>query len=219
MTKDELTKLRHLVLEETNRRNESNNLLKIKEVEDFVNLIQENYLSLFSNEYPEVIRKFMVYIENKNIERYLELSRDHLGEVLSTDPWSILKPYLDKHRIEQTNGIYVCTGYYANVEKTIYTEEEIFSIPFNRFYSCANLFREYKNIENKIKVKAPVFKRDGIATSNFEDNNIVLNPYNKADQENGFEEVRRLFFNTSLEKGQEEAKKLVLSRYPQLNKR
>ena len=219
MTKDELIKLRHLVLEETNKRNESNNLLNIKEVQEFVKLIEDNYMTLFSNEYPEVIRKFMVFIGNRKIERYLELSRENFGEILSTEPWDIIKPYLEHNRIEQTNGIYVCTDYFAVVEKTMYTDSETFSIPFNKFYSCAKLVREYKDIENKVKIKSRVFKRDGIATSIFEEENIVINPHNKSEEENGYEEVRREFFNNTLEKGQEEAKKLLLTKYPQMNKR
>ena len=55
-----------------------------------------------------------------------------------------------------------------------------------------------------------------IVTSEFERNNIVLNPYNKSDNNNGYEEVRRDFFENTLKYGEEESKKLLLEKYPRL---
>ncbi len=43
---------------------------------------------------------------------------------------------------------------------------------------------------------------------------IILNPYNSSKKENGYEEVRKDFFETAIAKGQSSAKKLILSKYP-----
>ena len=50
----------------------------------------------------------------------------------------------------------------------------------------------------------------------FENENIILNPYNTSTNRNGYDEVKMDFFKTSIEKGQAKAKKLVLSKYPRL---
>ncbi len=50
----------------------------------------------------------------------------------------------------------------------------------------------------------------------FENDNIILNPYNTSTNRNGYDEVKMDFFKTSIEKGQAKAKKLILTKYPRL---
>ena len=60
-------------------------------------------------------------------------------------------------------------------------------------------------------------KKDGrYLISEIKDKFIVLNPYNSSKNNNGFEEVQRDFFMSAIESGQPKAKKLVLSKYPQM---
>ena len=50
----------------------------------------------------------------------------------------------------------------------------------------------------------------------FENENIILNPYNTSNNRNGYDEVKYDFFETALKNGQAKAKKLVLSKYPRI---
>jgi len=52
--------------------------------------------------------------------------------------------------------------------------------------------------------------------NSIEKNNIVLNPYNSENNENGYAEVREKFFIAAIEKGQGKAKKLILEQYPRM---
>ena len=42
----------------------------------------------------------------------------------------------------------------------------------------------------------------------FENENIILNPYNTSNNRNGYDEVKMDFFKTSIEKGQAKVKNL-----------
>lgn len=55
-----------------------------------------------------------------------------------------------------------------------------------------------------------------LLATEFEEKNIVLNPYNSAKNKNGYEEVREKFFMTAIEKGQGKAKKLILTQYSRI---
>ena len=51
-------------------------------------------------------------------------------------------------------------------------------------------------------------------TSELRKKYTILNPYNSSKNQNGYEEVRKDFFETAITKGQTSAKKLILSKYP-----
>lgn len=53
-----------------------------------------------------------------------------------------------------------------------------------------------------------------VLTSELRQKYTILNPYNSSKNQNGYEEVRKDFFETAITKGQTSAKKLILSKYP-----
>lgn len=53
-----------------------------------------------------------------------------------------------------------------------------------------------------------------LLTSELRQKYTILNPYNSSKNQNGYEEVRKDFFETAITKGQPSAKKLILSKYP-----
>ena len=50
----------------------------------------------------------------------------------------------------------------------------------------------------------------------FEDNNIVLNPYNTNVNSNGYYEVKTDFFINAIKDGQTKSKRLLLSKYSRI---
>lgn len=53
-----------------------------------------------------------------------------------------------------------------------------------------------------------------LLTSELRQKYTILNPYNSSKNQNGYEEVRKDFFETAITKGQPIAKKFILSKYP-----
>ena len=57
---------------------------------------------------------------------------------------------------------------------------------------------------------------NGILCRDFEEENIVLNPYGTYKDMNGYQEVRQDFFYEAIKKGQPKAKEYVLKKYKRL---
>ena len=80
--------------------------------------------------------------------------------------------------------------------------------------------REYWNVESGLvsyACRIDDFNREERTADYFERKNIVLNPYDKRGNNwNGYEEVKRMFWENTLKYGQEESIKLLLKKYPRL---
>lgn len=183
MKKSELTKLRTIYLQELER------LTRIKEL-----------------------------LSEEKCKELIELSKIDINEFKDIDRLKILQDVLQNFKITETNGIYVCTGTYitdCNIcyEDTTWYEK---AVPFNAEYAE---YRYYNDIENNRMVIAytkPEFFRSynpKIITSEFEQTNIVLNPYNLNENDNGFDEVRNEFFMNCINLGQAKSKKLIIEKY------
>ena len=184
MLKSELMELRKMYQDELDRRNE---LLKLLQTEE--------------------------------VKAYLKLSGEQTPSVKEIDIYKIIKEYLKKYKIQQTNDIYICTNavYY-------YTEcswgERTTRITINpNIDSKETLDRKYKNIENGTTISATTDKRRvnlyaSCLCSDFKQQHIVLNPYNTCENENGYAELRNMFFANAIKYGEPESLKLLLQKYP-----
>ena len=182
MRRNELIKLRNLVVQEKQRRE------RIKEL--LANPLIQEYLRITSTEYKD--------LDESNITEILE-------QILSS------------FEITKTNGIYVCTSAYYIDCDICYEETNYYSRNVNINSKYAE-HRVYTDIESGQTIKG--HKEDDHygrpLMRDFENENIILNPYNTSNNRNGYDEVKMNFFKTSIEKGQAKARKLILSKYPRL---
>ncbi len=186
MKKSELTKLRSQLLEETQRRKRVNELL-----------------------------------ENELIQEFLKLSNVNIRKLKDDDKLAIIHSILRNFTISETNGIYICTGTFYTDYDICYEDTNYYSRETD-FDSKYAEYRTYCDIEDG-KTRRASIKLDDLerryhelSTREFEEKNIVLNPYNSSDKGNGYSEVRDKFFMTAIDQGQAKAKKLILREYPRM---
>lgn len=207
MKKTELIKLKKLLEQETTRRNRINELLSS-------NLIQE----------------------------FLSLNNLNIYELQTEDTWLILKELLKEFQITESNGILVCTGSYITNCSICYQETNYYDqeVSFDSEYIKYQTFQDIETskihtaycdsyIKRIIEEGAKCYNREIVTPSEFchktygrylvselMEKYTILNPYNSSKNHNGFTEVQKDFFITSIEKGQPKAKKLILAKYPQM---
>lgn len=206
MTQNELIALKRLLKKEQNRRKRINELLS-----------------------------------NDLIQEFLLLNNLDIDKLESEDRWLILEELLKEFKITETNGILVCTNSFCS-ELRIHRETERYSQEVS-FDSELVEYQFFKDIEtDKIHVgyteeyiqrmiseehfyshRATMTpseychdKYGRCLVSELLEKYTVLNPYNKSENSNGFYEVKKDFFETSIKDGQPKAKKLVLSKYPRM---
>ena len=180
MKKEELLKLKELIINETNRRKRINELL-----------------------------------DNKLVKEYFELTNKKQDKI-TEEELEILKYILNDFKVTKTNGIYVCTcairtDYHICYEETEYYSEYI-DINSNKAEK-----KRYVNIESNEDVIGTIEKEDNRPLiSEFERNNIVLNPYNTSENSNGFYEVKNEFFMNCIKYGNIKSKNMILKKYKRL---
>ena len=157
--------------------------------------------------------KINYLLQNKEVIEYLKLCKLLPPEIEIKDIYEIIKPYLNQINISKTNEIYVCTGAFIN---SFTPNLEPMHLSINYTYAD---FRTYKNIENGHTIKAFTDKKlikkyKCESCIQFEQKNIILNPYNKYLYDNGYEEIRKMFFENSIKYSQEQSLKLLLQKYP-----
>ena len=155
---------------------------------------------------------------NDLVKEYLEITKTLVNELDSNDIRGILSNILSSFEIKETNGIYVCTSA-CYVDYDICYEETYTYTKYTEIDSKLAESKIYTDIESgKSIVAVDSLKKpyDRLLFSNFENNNIVLNPYNTCKNNNGYAEVRMDFFETCLKDGQAKGKKLVLAKYPRI---
>ena len=139
-----------------------------------------------------------------------------LEDYQSDDIDGIVAKILSSFKVTETNGIYVCVLSYFEDWRVCYEETMISNVIVN-ISSPMSEYRLYRNIEDESQVMA--YKGNSSeypSFSDFESNNIILNPYNDSDENNGYDEVRPFFFKTCISNSQEKTKKLLLEKYPRL---
>lgn len=204
MKPSELIKLKKLLQQETKKRNRMN--------------------ELFNN---EIIQEFILLNE-------INLNPPE------TDKYVILNELLKKFEITESNGILVCIGNYLPIREIIYQETNCYEkkVEFDNEYIH---YQKFKDIETNRIYKAYTdsyiqksFEKDSYyryyltpseycyklfnkyLVSELKEKYTILNPYNTIKNDNGFNEVRKDYFITSIEQGQTKAKQLILKKYPQM---
>ncbi len=135
------------------------------------------------------------------------------------DDYELLTKILEKFKIMETNRVYVCTdAFYYGFEK----DEDSLNSPFSKLDISIYDKRLYQDIESGKQILGCTDRDDCFSFSNrvydedFKNENIILNPYNTRKNKNGYEEVRRYFWENALKYGQSKSKKLLLAKYPRL---
>ena len=157
-------------------------------------------------------------LESDLVQEYIELTNAKVNKLDSNNIREILKQILFSHSITKTNEIYVCTSAYYMDYEIIYqdTIDYTKNVEINSHRATHKI---YTDIESGEKISA-TNKLDnngqGQLISTFEQNHIVLNPYNTHQNWNGYYDVKLDFFETAIKDGQAKAKKLVLTKYPRI---
>lgn len=182
-------------------------------------------------------------LKEDNVLEYLKLNGMNLERMQIEDTWSIIKELLKNIEITETNSILVHTSNYMLECKICYEETDYYRLPVP-FNDNNTEYQTFRNIEtgkiytscsydyvksefdsNDYKYRFPnkpnmtlnefcLELHNRLLTSELRQKYTILNPYNSSKNQNGYEEVRKDFFETAITKGQPSAKKLILSKYP-----
>lgn len=182
-------------------------------------------------------------LQENNVLEYLKLNGINPERLQIEDKWSIIKELLKNIEITETNGILVHTNNYKYGCNICYEETDYYRI-FVPFDDSETEYQTFRNIEtgkiytscsddyvksefdsNDYKYRFPnkpnmtlsefcLKLHNRLLTSELMKKYTILNPYNSSKNQNGYEEVRKDFFETAITKGQPSAKKLILSKYP-----
>lgn len=182
-------------------------------------------------------------LKEDNVLEYLKLNGMNLERMQIEDTWSIIKELLKNIEITETNSILVHTSNYMLECKICYEETDYYRlpVPFNDnkteyqtfrnietgkiYTSCSDDYVKSEFDSNDYKYRFPnkpnmtlnefcLELHNRLLTSELRQKYTILNPYNSSKNQNGYEEVRKDFFETAITKGQPIAKKFILSKYP-----
>ncbi len=163
----------------------------------------------------ERILRINELLQNENVIEFLKLKGID-EQLLTIDEWEIIKKILEDYKIIETNGIYVCTGAFYEDCNICYQETTYYTRAVDLFSELA-LYRSYRDIESGVVkhayLNANEMGESVVLTKDFEQENIVLNPYSTNKNKNGYDEVRKTFFIEAIKNGQPKAKQLILNRY------
>lgn len=157
-------------------------------------------------------------LKNELVMEYLEITKTNPVDLDINNIKEIISKILSSFTITKTNSIYVCTSaWYTDwevcYEKTNYYSKEV---NINSEYAEHKVYTDIESGECIGSSKESSNSDRRQLVSNFEQNNIVLNPYNTCNNRNGYEEVKFDFFETALKDGQAKTKKIVLTKYPRI---
>lgn len=182
-------------------------------------------------------------LKEDNVLEYLKLNGMNLERMQIEDTWSIIKELLKNIEITETNSILVHTSNYMLECKICYEETDYYRLPVplndnnteyqtfrnietGKIYtSCSDDYVKSEFDSNDYKYRFPnkpnmtlnefcLELHNRLLTSELRQKYTILNPYNSSKNQNGYEEVRKDFFETAITKGQPIAKKFILSKYP-----
>ena len=182
-------------------------------------------------------------LKEDNVLEYLKLNGINIERMQIEDTWSIIKELLKNIEITETNSILVHTSNYMLECKICYEETDYYRLPVplndnnteyqtfrnietGKIYtSCSDDYVKSEFDSNDYKYRFPnkpnmtlnefcLELHNRLLTSELRQKYTILNPYNSSKNQNGYEEVRKDFFETAITKGQPIAKKLILSKYP-----
>lgn len=179
-------------------------------------------------------------LSNNLIHEFILLNDLDINELELDDKWHILNEILKEFPITESNGILVLFKSYITACKICYEDTDYYQeeVEFNNPYIEYQTFKDVETnkvytayldnyIQSKVEEENRYYPAIKMSISEYCHKYykrrlvselikkfIVLNPYNFRENNNGFDEVRKDFFETAINKGQSTAKKLILSKYP-----
>ena len=210
MKREELIKLKKMYNQELERRTRINQLLKEDNVLEYLKLNGMNLERMQIEDTWSIIKELLKNIEITETNSILVHTSNYMLECKmcyeETDYYRLPVPFNDNKTEYQT---------FRNIETgKIYTScsDDYVKNEFDN-----NNYSYYFPDKNESNITLSEFCHkfyNRVLTSELRQKYIILNPYNSSKNQNGYEEVRKDFFETAITKGQTSAKKLILSKYP-----
>lgn len=210
MKREELIKLKKMYNQELERRTRINQLLKEDNVLEYLKLNGINFERMQIEDTWSIIKELLKNIEITETNSILVHTSNYMLECKicyeETDYYRLPVPFNDNNTEYQT---------FRNIETgKIYTScsDDYVKNEFDN-----NNYSYYFPDKNESNITLSEFCHkfyNRVLTSELRQKYIILNPYNSSKNQNGYEEVRKDFFETAITKGQTSAKKLILSKYP-----
>lgn len=210
MKREELIKLKKMYNQELERRTRINQLLKEDNVLEYLKLNGINLERMQIEDMWSIIKELLKNIEITETNSILVHTSNYMLECKmcyeETDYYRIAVSFNDNKTEYQT---------FRNIETgKIYTScsDDYVKNEFDN-----NNYSYYFPDKNESNITLSEFCHkfyNRVLTSELRQKYTILNPYNSSKNQNGYEEVRKNFFETAITKGQTSAKKLILSKYP-----
>ena len=210
MKREELIKLKKMYNQELERRIRINQLLKEDNVLEYLKLNGINLERMQIEDTWSIIKELLKNIEITETNSILVHTSNYMLECKmcyeETDYYRIAVSFNDNKTEYQT---------FRNIETgKIYTSCSDDYVK-NEFDNNNHSYYFPDKNESNITLSEFCHKfYNRVLTSELRQKYTILNPYNSSKNQNGYEEVRKDFFETAITKGQTSAKKLILSKYP-----
>ena len=210
MKREELIKLKKMYNQELERRIRINQLLKEDNVLEYLKLNGINLERMQIEDMWSIIKELLKNIEITETNSILVHTSNYMLECKmcyeETDYYRITVPFNDNKTEYQTFRNIETGKIYASCSDD-YVKNEFDNNNYSYYFPDKN--------ESNITLSEFCHKfYNRVLTSELRQKCIILNPYNSSKNQNGYEEVRKDFFETAITKGQTSAKKLILSKYP-----
>lgn len=210
MKREELVKLKKMFNQELERRTRINQLLQEDNVLEYLKLNGINLERMQIEDKWSIIKELLKNIEITETNSILVHTSNYMLECKmcyeETDYYRITVPFND-NKIEYQTFRNIETGKIYTSCSDDYVKNEFDNNNYSYYFPDKN--------ESNITLSEFCHKfYNRVLTSELRQKYIILNPYNSSKNQNGYEEVRKDFFETAITKGQTSAKKLILSKYP-----
>lgn len=210
MKREELIKLKKMYNQELERRTRINQLLKEDNVLEYLKLNGMNLERMQIEDTWSIIKELLKNIEITETNSILVHTSNYMLECKicyeETDYYRFPVPFNDNKTEYQTFRNIETGKIYTSCSDN-YVKNEFDNNNYSYYFPDKN--------ESNITLSEFCHKlHNRVLTSELRQKYTILNPYNSSKNQNGYEEVRKDFFETAITKGQTSAKKLILSKYP-----
>ncbi len=210
MKREELIKLKKMYNQELERRTRINQLLKEDNVLEYLKLNGIKLERMQIEDTWSIIKELLKNIEITETNSILVHTSNYMLECKicyeETDYYRFPVPFNDNKTEYQTFRNIETGKIYTSCSDN-YVKNEFDNNNYSYYFPDKN--------ESNITLSEFCHKlHNRVLTSELRQKYTILNPYNSSKNQNGYEEVRKDFFETAITKGQTSAKKLILSKYP-----
>ena len=210
MKREELIKLKKMYNQELERRTRINQLLKEDNVLEYLKLNGITLERMQIEDTWSIIKELLKNIEITETNSILVHTSNYMLECKicyeETDYYRFPVPFNDNKTEYQTFRNIETGKIYTSCSDN-YVKNEFDNNNYSYYFPDKN--------ESNITLSEFCHKlHNRVLTSELRQKYTILNPYNSSKNQNGYEEVRKDFFETAITKGQTSAKKLILSKYP-----